>query len=55
MLDIDLDSGKYFVKYCLEDFGLPIDMHGERIINFKTYMKYNIKITNYFSLIVSFI
>lgn len=34
ILNIDLDSGKHFIKYCLEDFELPIEMYGERVVNF---------------------
>lgn len=32
ILDIDLESGRYFIKNCLEDFGLPITMYGERAV-----------------------
>lgn len=34
ILDIDLDSGKYFIKHYLEGFGLPVEMYGERVVNF---------------------
>ena len=34
ILNIDLDSGRHFIKYCLEDFELPIEMYGERVVNF---------------------
>ena len=34
ILDIDLDSGRYFIKYSLQDFGLPVDMYGKRVIDF---------------------
>lgn len=32
ILDIELESGKYFIKNCLEDFGLPISEYGERAV-----------------------
>ena len=34
ILNIDLDAGKHFIKYCLADFELPIEMYGERVVNF---------------------
>ena len=34
ILDIDLDAGKHFIKYCLEDFGLPIEDYGDRVATF---------------------
>ena len=34
ILDIDLDSGRYFLKYSLQEFELPMDMYGERVLNF---------------------
>lgn len=38
ILNIDLDAGKHFIKYCLADFELPIEMYGERVTEFiKTY------------------
>ena len=38
ILDIDLQSAKYFIKYSLQDFGLPIEMYGSRVAEFvKTY------------------
>ena len=38
ILNIDLDAGKHFIKYCLKDFELPIEMYGERVTEFiKTY------------------
>lgn len=34
ILNIDLDAGKHFIKYCLEDFELPIEMYGEKVATF---------------------
>lgn len=34
ILDTELQSGKYFIKHSLQDFGLPIEMYGERVANF---------------------
>ena len=34
ILDIDLQSAKYFVKYSLQDFGLPIEDYGNRVATF---------------------
>lgn len=34
ILDIDLDSGKHFIKYSLQEFELPMDMYGERVLDF---------------------
>lgn len=34
ILNIDLDAGKHFIKYCLKDFELPIEMYGERVVEF---------------------
>lgn len=34
ILDIDLDSAKHFIKYSLQDFGLPIEYYGDDIVNF---------------------
>ena len=38
ILDINIGCGHYFIKYCLIDFGLPINCYGEKIEHFyKTY------------------
>lgn len=38
ILDIDLESGKYFIKYSLIDFDLPLNDYGEEIKRFvRTY------------------
>lgn len=43
IMDIDLDSGKYFLKYCLLDFDLPLNEYGEEIKRFvRTYEFTNI-------------
>ena len=34
ILNIDLDAGKHFIKYCLADFELSIEMYGERVVEF---------------------
>ena len=34
ILDIDLESARYFMKNCLLDFGLPMDSYGERVTKF---------------------
>lgn len=34
ILNIDLDSGKYFLKYSLIDFNLPLDFYGKEVSNF---------------------
>ena len=34
ILNIDLDAGKHFIKYCLADFELPIEMYGEKVVEF---------------------
>lgn len=34
ILDIDLQSARYFIKHSLQDFGLPIEMYGERVVKF---------------------
>lgn len=34
ILDIDLDSGRYFIKNCLQDFGLPLNEYGPRVVEF---------------------
>lgn len=44
ILDIDLESGKYFLKYSLIDFDLPLNEYGEEIKRFvRTYEFENIK------------
>ena len=44
ILDIDLDSGKYFLKYSLLDFDLPLNEYGEEIKRFvRTYEFDNLK------------
>ena len=38
ILDLDVNCGNYFIKYCLIDFDLPNYEYGERVRNFiKTY------------------
>lgn len=34
ILDIDLESGRYFIKYALQDFGIPLEAYGERVVEF---------------------
>lgn len=34
ILSINLDSGKYFIKYCLIDFDLPISEYGQEVRRF---------------------
>lgn len=34
ILSIDLESGKYFIKHALCDFGLPIEAYGEEVVEF---------------------
>lgn len=35
ILDIDVECGKYFMKYLLKDFGgIPIEMYGEKVYQF---------------------
>lgn len=47
ILDIDLNSGKYFVKYCLIDFELPLSEYGEEVNQFvKTFEFEQIELNN---------
>lgn len=34
ILNIDLESGRYFMKYALMDFGLPIEEYGQEVVDF---------------------
>ena len=34
ILDVELESGKYFIKNCLVDLGLPKEQYGARVIEF---------------------